>query len=128
VGVNQFVPAERRLPGQLTRDVRGLLFPHSSFVWVLAEQGVWGFVPLGVLTVAGWWTVRRVRHRAVTHEEVLFAAALAGVALAYLFVSLSLTVLASGPVNGLIALWLGCAVGRLRADHDEPAARAGEAA
>lgn len=115
VGVGEFARAQA---GRVTAHVEGvgaLEHPHSSFVALLAEQGVVGFLPLAALTVAAWLLLRAFRRAARSRLDVLLAAAALGGAFAYLAMSASLTMLPYGPSNALVAVLLGMTAARLDA-------------
>jgi hypothetical protein len=80
---------------------------------VLAEQGLFGFVPLVLLGGGIWLVVRRLRAVASTSEEGVLAGSIAGAAAGYLIMSLTLTMLPYEPSNAFFAAFLGMAVGRL---------------
>jgi hypothetical protein len=114
VGVNGFADAER-IHGERVNGVLAIDSPHSSYVAMLAEQGILGFLPLLGATVAGALLVRRYRQVAWSREDVLLSAAAVGAGLAYMTMSLSLTMLTYGPSNALFATFLGLVAARLDA-------------
>jgi O-antigen ligase len=125
VGVNEFTDAQAAVGALSFAGVRAVDFPHSTFVAVLAEQGLVGFIPLVFASVAVWFVVRAVRQAARTREETLLAAALVGATLAYLVMSLGLTMIPYGPSNAVFAVFLGIAAGRLeRMERPDKAAEA----
>jgi O-antigen ligase len=103
-------------------------YPHSSFIWLLAEQGLFGALPLIIATFAGFRLIRAYGRRLRAREDVLLHAAVAGTALAYLVVSLTLTMLPEGPSNAFFAILLGAAIGRLDAIENDTTMGAGQAA
>ena len=114
-GVDQFYRASASVPGTYVGGTRSLRYPHSSYMGVLAEQGLFGFVPFVAVTVAAWWMVHVLRRRARSATDTVLAAAVAAGVLAYWFMSLSLTMLPYGPSNAFLALLLGAGAGRLDA-------------
>jgi O-antigen ligase len=122
VGVHQFAAAHAALPS--ASQARASRFPHSSYLAVLAEQGVWGFLPLVLTSFSVAVVVRQLRRRARLREDVLLAAALGAAAVAYFFVSLSLTMLPYGASNAFLAVLLGAGAARLDAITDRDAVEA----
>jgi O-antigen ligase len=112
VGINRFVPAQVVLPGSLVRHAV-IRFPHNSYLATLAEGGLLVFIPLVLATFYVWRLVAQFRRRAAMKDDELLAAVMAGCALSYLLVSLSLTILPYGPSNSLLALLLGTGAARL---------------
>jgi O-antigen ligase len=115
VGVNEFVHAQADHFGAAVVGVGALEHPHSTYVSMLAEQGLLGFIPLLAATLAGWLVIRRLRRSAATRGDVLLAAAAVGAGFSYLIMSLSLTMLPFGPSNALFVIVLGMAASRLDA-------------
>lgn len=119
VGVGQFVAAQSSLGGSSLTGARYVQYPHSSYMAVLAEQGLLGFVPLVLVTVATWCFVRRLRRAAGVRDDEVFAAAVAAAAVGYFFISLTLTMLPYGSSNAFFAVLLGAGARRLDALVDE---------
>jgi O-antigen ligase len=115
VGFNQFAAAEAAVRPDTVGGIPPNPFPHSSFIWLLAEQGLFGALPLIVATIAGVRLIRAYGRRLRSREDTLFHAAVAGAALAYLVVSLTLTMLPEAPSNAFLAILLGAVIGRLDA-------------
>lgn len=121
-GVQQFDRAHAALPVSTT--VGGFAsaeHPHSSYVGVMAEQGLWGFLPLLLLTFVILRVLRSLTRAARSREDVILGACAVGVGLAYLIMSLTLTMLPYGPSNAFFLVWLAVATARLdalRAAHD----------
>jgi O-antigen ligase len=113
VGVDQYSTVVAERPPAVFHGVRSVTSPHSSFIAVLAEQGLFGFVPLVILGGGIWLVIRRLRTVASTSEEGVLAGSIAGAAAGYLIMSLTLTMLPYGPSNAFFAAFLGVAVGRL---------------
>jgi O-antigen ligase len=113
VGVDQYyVSALRRTPVKV-KDVASLNYPHNSYIWVLAEQGLVGFLPLLLLSFAVWRVLRALRVAARAEEDGVLAGTLAGAALGVLIMSLTLTMLPYAPSNAFFAILVGVASGRL---------------
>lgn len=113
VGVDQYSAVVKDQPRVVFHRVQSVGFPHSSFIAVLAEQGLVGFVPLLLLAGAIWLVVRKIRAAATTDEEGVLAGSIAGAVGGYLIMSLTLTMLPYEPSNAFFAALLGLAVGRL---------------
>jgi O-Antigen ligase len=113
IGVDQYSTVVQERPSFYFHGVRSVDFPHSSFIAVLAEQGLLGFVPLMVLGLGIWLLIRRLRSASTSDEEGVLAGSLAGAAGGYLIMSLTLTMLPYEPSNAFFAAFLGLAVGRL---------------
>jgi len=89
--------------------VRAVNSAHSSLVSILAEQGGVGFLPwLGVVFVV-WRLLLDVRRQAGSAEDLLLVAAVRGACLAYLAMSLTLTMWPYGTSNNFLAILLGAA-------------------
>jgi hypothetical protein len=132
VGVDRYHEVAEELPPERVAGVESLTYAHSSYVGLLAEQGIFGFLPLLLLSYGVWVLVRGLRAASFSSREALFlTAGVAGAALAYLVMSLTLTMLPYAPSNAFFAAFLGAASGRLDAllGAEEPrAARAGRTA
>ncbi|PYO39089.1 MAG: hypothetical protein DMD33_20190 [Gemmatimonadetes bacterium] len=113
VGVDQYSTVVAEHPPAVYHGVRSVTSPHSSFIAVLAEQGLFGFVPLVILSGGIWLVIRRLRRVASTSEEGVLAGSMAGAAAGYLIMSLTLTMLPYEPSNAFFAALLGVTVGRL---------------
>lgn len=120
VGVDQYTNVALTLPRPEVNSVGSVPYPHNSFLGLLAEQGLVGLVPFLLLAFASWRTIRMLRRHAKIREDVLFAAALGGVGIAFLAMSLTLDMLPYGPSNNLLALVIGAAAGRLDSILAEP--------
>ncbi|MBA2370745.1 MAG: O-antigen ligase family protein [Chloroflexi bacterium] len=116
VGVNEYNAVAEQLPPEKVGGVESLTFPHSSYVGLLAEQGILGFLPFLVVSYGVWVLVRGLRTASFSSREALFlTGAVAGAALGYLVMSLTLTMLPYSPSNAFFAAFLGAASGRLDA-------------
>jgi O-antigen ligase len=125
IGVDRFEAATPHRARAYVHGVASLDHPHSSYLAVLAEQGLFGFVPFVGVTLAGWWLLHTLRRHATSPAEAFVAAAVTAGAFAYWFVSLTLELLPYGPSNAYLALLLGVAAARL--DALDPRRRAVEA-
>jgi hypothetical protein len=113
VGIDQYSTVVLKHGPVVFHKVRSVTTPHSSFIAVLAEQGLFGFVPLILLGGGIWLVLRRLRAVASTSEEGVLAGSMAGAAAGYLIMSLTLTMLPYEPSNAFFAAFLGLTVGRL---------------
>jgi O-antigen ligase len=114
VGVNRYHAVSQTLPPETVSGVESVTYPHSSYIGLLAEQGLVGFVPLLLLSYAVWRLVRGLRMGSFRHKElVLLTGTVAGAALAYLVMSLTLTMLPYEPSNAFLAVLVGAAAARL---------------
>jgi O-antigen ligase len=114
-GFGQFAHAEADVPRVEVGGEGPIAFAHSSYIWVLAEHGLIGAIPLLLLTFAIWRLARALGKSARTHEDILLRASLVGAGLAFLVMSLTLTMLPEAPPNQLFAVMLGAASARLSA-------------
>jgi O-antigen ligase len=114
IGVDQYTTVTGEREPTIFHGVRSVGSPHSSFIAVLAEQGLFGFVPLVLLGAGVWLVIRRLRAVASTSEEGVLAGSIAGAAAGYLIMSLTLTMLPYEPSNAFFAAFLGLTVGRLQ--------------
>ena len=124
VGVEQYhwVAQDRR--PEIVGGVPAVDYPHSSYVGLLAEQGALGFLPFLLLSYAVWRLVATLRSVSFRSREATFLlATVTGAVLAYLIMSLTLTMLPYSASNTFFAAFLGVASGRLDA-----LARGGQAA
>jgi O-antigen ligase len=115
VGVDQYHAVAADLQPRVVHGVESVSFPHSSFILVLAEQGLIGTVPLLLLAFATWRLVRAAR-RARSPDAVLLWPAAGGAALAYLVMSATLTMITYGASNAFFAMILGLVAGMLDGD------------
>jgi O-antigen ligase len=113
VGVDRYNAVVTDRAHVVFHNVKSVTFPHSSFIAVLAEQGLVGFIPLLLLSGGVWLVIRRIRALAETDEEGVLAGSVAGAAAGYVIMSLTLTMLPYEPSNAFFAALLGITVGRL---------------
>jgi O-antigen ligase len=116
VGVGEYhAVADHRRP-EIVGGVPAVDYPHSSYIGLLAEQGAVGFFPLLLLSYAVWRLIAALRSVSFQSREATFLlATVTGAALAYLIMSLTLTMLPYGASNTFFAAFLGGASGRLDA-------------
>jgi O-antigen ligase len=128
VGVDNYTAASLQRTPVFVHNVQSIDFPHNSYVAVLAEQGLVGFVPLLLLTFAVWQLIRALRRKALSDDLRVLVGVLSGAALGYLLMSLTLMMLVFSPSNLFFAALLGVAAGRLDSLRtDQPrASEAGE--
>jgi hypothetical protein len=121
VGIGQFETAQNHVPVTIVGDVRAVTSPHSTFLGLLAEQGVVGLIPLLAAVAAAWALLRELRRRGREPSDIRLWACLVGASLAYLVMSGTLTMLPYGPSNAFFAIALGMAAARTNvlADPDE---------
>jgi O-antigen ligase len=115
VGLDRYHDVAQGLPPRVVHGVESVTFPHSSFILVLAEQGLIGFIPLLVLSIATWRLLRALRH-ARAPDAIVLGPAVIGASLAYLVMSLTLTMITYGPSNAFFAMVLGLGAGTLDGD------------
>jgi hypothetical protein len=113
VGVEDFTASTSESTDVVVSGVRALDQPHSSYLGLLAEQGVVGFLPLLLLTVAVAWMIRALRKRSMDDDVAAIRACLIGAGLAFLVMSLTLTLLPRGSSSALFALLIGGAAAQL---------------
>ena len=116
VGVDQFAETQKTLPQTSFHGVLSVTSPHSSYMGVLGEDGLWGLLPLLALTFALWRLIHAARRRE-DPEDVLFGTITGAAALGYLVMSLTLTMLPYGPSNSFFLLLVGAAAARLDASE-----------
>jgi O-antigen ligase len=113
VGINRYSLVVPGFETVVVAGVAAVPFPHSSYFGMLAEQGLFGFLPFLALTIAVWYMLRAFRRRARSRHDVVLAAAAIGATLGYLLMSLTLTMLPYGPSNVFFVLFLGMVAARL---------------
>jgi O-antigen ligase len=112
VGVGQFHNAQNFVPVTMVNGVEAVESPHNSFFGLLAEQGVIGLTPFLLCIVAAWRLLADLRRRARLNADLALWGCLVGACLAYLVMSLTLTMLPYGPSNAFFAVLLGIAAAR----------------
>jgi O-antigen ligase len=111
--VNRYHPVAESLPPRVIKDIESVTFAHSSYVLVLAEQGLFGFVPFALMTFATWRLIRALRRVPATPDADLLGSAALGAGFAYLVMSLTLTMIPYSPSNCFFAMLLGLVAGAL---------------
>ncbi len=86
---------------------------HSSFLTSLAELGVIGFTAFLLQSAAVIRLMLAVRRRAASRRDELLFGALFGGGVAFLIMSLTLTIVPESPANLAFAVLLGVGAGRL---------------
>jgi O-antigen ligase len=122
VGANQYTAAASGHLAPIWAGVQAIPFAHNSYLGLLAEQGVVGFLPFVAVTVLALRAIREVGRLGAVRDDILIGACAAGAGLAYLVMSLTLTMLPYGSSNAFLALLLGVVCGRLNAKASETAA------
>lgn len=115
VGIDRYPIASPSFETVVVGGVAAVNFPHSSYFGMLAEQGLFGFIPFMALTVAVWYMLRAFRRRARSRHDIVLAAAAAGATLGYLLMSLTLMTVTLGASNMFFVIMLALCAGRLRA-------------
>ena len=115
VGVDRYHKAAEVQTPVVVSEVESVTYAHNSYLGLLAEQGLIGFLPLLLVSYAVWQVVRTLRRASVVHEDVVLAGAVTGAAIAYLIMSLTLTMLPYQASNTFFAALLGAACARLDA-------------
>jgi O-antigen ligase len=121
VGVDRYHDVAAEWNPVEVKDVEAIDYPHSSYIGLLAEQGVVGFLPFLLLSVAVWRLLRALRAAARGPDSGVLAGSVVGAAVGFLIMSLTLTMLPYEPSNAFFAVLLGAAAGRLDAlESGEP--------
>jgi O-antigen ligase len=121
IGVDQYHSVSETRPPEFVGGIPSVTYPHSSYIGLLAEQGLVGFLPLLVLSYAVWRLVRGLKSESFrSREAALLMGTVAGAALGYLIMSLTLTMLPYDASNLFLAAFLGAAAGRLDALATRP--------
>jgi O-antigen ligase len=116
VGIDQYHAVAQNRPPVTVSGAESEPWPHSTYFGALAEQGIVGFVPILLLSYAVWRliaTLRAISFR--SREATLLLGTVTGAALAYLVMSLTLTMLPYEASNTFFFALLGGASGRLDA-------------
>jgi len=114
IGVNRYHDVARTSPTARVSKIEAAPDPHNSYVGLLAEQGIVGLLPLLLLTYGVWRLASGLRAASFwSKEAVLLTGTVAGAALAYLIMSLTLSMLPYEPSNAFFFALLGAASARL---------------
>jgi O-Antigen ligase len=114
VGVSRYTDVAQARPPVEVFGGQSVPYPHSSYVGLLAEQGAIGFLPLLLLSYAVWRLVAVLRAVSFqSREATVLLGTVTGAVLAYLIMSLTLTMLGYEASNTFLAAFLGGACGRL---------------
>lgn len=112
IGALRYNEVASQLPTLVVGGVQSVPDPHDSFLEVLAEDGVVGFIALLLAGIAIGRFVHDFRRNSTGSDAVL-GGVLMGAVTAYLIYSLTLEMLPYGPSNQFFAVILGIAAGRL---------------
>jgi O-antigen ligase len=116
VGVAQYTETAQARPPEVIWGGEAVPYPHSSYVGLLAEQGAFGFFPLLLFSYAVWRVLAALRALSSrSREATVLLGTVTGAVLAYLIMSLTLTMLPYEASNTFFAAFLGAACGRLDA-------------
>jgi O-antigen ligase len=116
VGVDKYHQVAVKRPVVVIKGAASRKFPHNSYLGLLAEQGLVGFLPFLLLTFAAWYFISSLRRASFTNEgTAILMGTVAGAAVGYLIMSLTLTLLPYEPPNAFFAAFLGGAAGHLDA-------------
>jgi O-antigen ligase len=114
IGVGRYTEVAQARPPAEVGGVQAVPWPHSSYVGLLAEQGAVGFFPFLLLSYAVLRFLAALRAASSRGKEAaVLLATVTGAALAYLIMSLTLTMLPYEASNTFFAAFLGAACGRL---------------
>lgn len=116
IGVARYTEVAEARPPAVVERSQAVPWPHSTYVGLLAEQGVVGFFPLLLLSYAVVRLLAALRAVSfASREATVLLGTLTGAVLAYLIMSLTLTMLPYEASNTFFAAFLGAACGRLDA-------------
>jgi O-antigen ligase len=113
VGVNQYHAYAEELRPEEVRGVESVTFPHNTFVGLLAEQGLFSFIPFLIVCVAVVRVLRALSRRASDTGAAALAGAGTGAALGLLVMSLTLEMLPYGPSNSFFVILMGLVAAQL---------------
>ena len=113
VGFENFEVALHQIPQNSYGGVRGVTTAHSSLISTLAEQGLFGLIPVLACVVSLALALRALWARAKEKIDRDLALYATGATLAFLVMSATLTMIYYGPPNAMMALIAGLACGRL---------------
>lgn len=122
VGIDRYHRAAEARPPVYVAGAPSVTYPHSSFVGLLAEQGIVGFLAFVLWFLALWRLLLGLRAASFRDQRTaLVMSTAAGALLAYLIMSLTLTMLPYEPSNAFFAAFLGGAAGYLDSLARRPA-------
>lgn len=113
VGVNQYPDAVNRVLPASVSGVSAVPFAHSSYLGILAEQGIIGFFALMAVTLAAVRMVRTLGQLARSRIDVLLTTALVVAGVGYLIMAVTLDMLPYAPSNAFLMVLLGLGAGRI---------------
>lgn len=113
VGIGNYNAAASQRGGVYVGGVRSVDFAHSSFLDILAEQGVVGFLPLLAVSLGLALFARRLWRTAQSEEQKILAAAVLAALIGYFAFSLTLTMITYGDSNAYVASLVGIGAGAL---------------
>lgn len=117
VGVSSFTVSSQNF--QQSADVAqvggvaAVPYAHNSYLLVLVEQGVLGFVAFLALSFAAGRGALRLLRTSSARADVYFGLAVAGSLCGYLLMSMELAEITTSTTNAFIAILLGAAAGRI---------------
>jgi O-antigen ligase len=118
VGVNRYVIEQARIQSVAVAGTAAVVTPHSSYLSILGEQGIFGLLPLLLVTAAAFWLIRALARRARDRPTRRLAVMAGAAGLGYLLMSLTLTMIPYVESNSLFMVLLGAVAGRLDAISD----------
>jgi O-antigen ligase len=113
VGVGQFGPAQAEVQVTVVGGVKAVQSPHSTPIGLLGEQGIVGFLPLLACVYFAAALLGRLRRWARDNADLALWGCITGAALAFVIMSLTLSMLPYGPSNAFVAAALGIVAARL---------------
>lgn len=119
-GVDQFISAQQFVRPVYVDGVVATPSAHNTFISVLAELGLTGFIPLVLLGAAIIMTLSALFRQLHSRRDMLFATTVLAGAVGYLLISLTLVEIDYPPSTTLLALILGAAAARLNTVGGEP--------
>ncbi len=112
-GIQQFIPAQALVHPVTIGGIAATPSAHNTFISVLAEAGLFGFLPLLFLVYAIVALIRACRRWAITEEEQLFSTMVLAAAIGYFLISMTLVEIYYPEATVVLALVLGAAAGRM---------------
>lgn len=114
VGVNRYTQTAAARTPTTVAGVEAGPYAHSSFISLLAEQGLFGALPFALVCFGVFRLIRGLRRASFLAPELApLTAVVVGATLAYLTMSLTLTMLPYGPSNTFFAALLAVASARV---------------